>query len=121
VVEFQINLNMPSKNRHDLLHIFFTLSSYIAYYIYINYVVEIPPKWVNTSCNSFYISESLDATKFGFVSMFVIKTVGLVHCSQDPQVLFSPKTTLKLGPTTLFTHLKNILLQYFQFSTISGI
>ena len=31
------------------------------------------------------------------------------------------KSTLKLDPTALFTHLKIILLQYFQFSVISGI
>ena len=34
---------------------------------------------------------------------------------------FSIKKTLKLGPTVLFTHLKIILLQCFQFSTISDI
>ena len=34
---------------------------------------------------------------------------------------FSTKTTLKLGPTTLFTYLKIILLQCFQFLGISGI
>ena len=44
-----------------------------------------------------------------------------MHCSQDPQVLFSAKITLKLGPTALFTHLKIILLQFFQFSALSGI
>ena len=47
--------------------------------------------------------------------------MGPVRCSRDPQVLFSAKTTLKLGLTTLFTHLKIILLQCFQFSAISGI
>ena len=31
------------------------------------------------------------------------------------------KKNLKLNPTILFTHLKIILLQYFQFSAISGI
>ena len=41
--------------------------------------------------------------------------------SWDMQVLFSGKTTLKLGLMKLFTHLKIILLQYFQFSAISGI
>ena len=34
---------------------------------------------------------------------------------------FLAKTTLKLGLTALFTHLKIILLHYFQFSTISDI
>ena len=34
---------------------------------------------------------------------------------------FSLKLSLKLGPTALFTHLKIILLQYFQFSAITGI
>ena len=48
-------------------------------------------------------------------------SVGHMHCSQDLQVLLSPKITLKLDPTVLFTHLKIILLQYFQFSVISSI
>ena len=43
-------------------------------------------------------------------------SVGPVHCSQDPKY-FIQKKTLKMGPTVLFTHLKIILLQYFQFST----
>ena len=48
--------------------------------------------------------------------------VGLLHCSRDPQVLFFiEKTTLKLGPMVLFTHLKIILLQCFQFSAMSDI
>ena len=46
--------------------------------------------------------------------------VGLMHCSWDPQVFFLAKTTLKLGLMALFTHLKIILLQYFQFLVISG-
>ena len=37
-------------------------------------------------------------------------SVDLVHCSQDPQVLYSATISLKLGPTILFTHLKIILL-----------
>jgi len=35
--------------------------------------------------------------------------------------IFLIKTTLKLDSMTLFTYLKIILLQYFQFSTINGI
>ena len=38
-----------------------------------------------------------------------------------PASTFLAKTTLKLDPTTLFTYLKIILLQCFQFSVISGI
>ena len=41
-----------------------------------------------------------------------------MYCLQDPQLLYSEKI-LKMGPTTLFTHLKIILLQYFQFSVFS--
>ena len=52
---------------------------------------------------------------------FASKLVGPVHCSQDPQVLFLAKFSLKLGLTTLFIHLKIILPQCFQFSVISGI
>ena len=41
---------------------------------------------------------------------FYIFLVGAVHYSQYLQVLFSGKTTLKLGLTVPFTHLKIILL-----------
>ena len=41
--------------------------------------------------------------------------VSPVHCLQDSQVLYSAKKNLKPGPTVLFTHLKIILLQCFQF------
>ena len=44
-----------------------------------------------------------------------------MHYLQDLQIFFSGKKTLKLDVTVLFTYLKIILLQYFQFSTISGI
>ena len=47
--------------------------------------------------------------------------VGPVHCSRDPQALYLAKKTLILDLTVLFTHLKIILLQCFQFSVISGI
>ena len=43
-----------------------------------------------------------------------------MHCLGDPQVLYSAKKTLKLGPTVLFIHLKIILLQCFQFSIFSN-
>ena len=46
---------------------------------------------------------------------------GPVYYSRDLQILYLAKKTLKLGPTVLFTHLKIISLQYFQFSVISGI
>ena len=42
-----------------------------------------------------------------------------MHYSQDLQPLYSEKK--KMGPTTLFTHLKIILLQCFQFSVFSKI
>ena len=37
------------------------------------------------------------------------------YCSWDPQSLYSEKNILKIGPTILFTYLKIILLQCFQF------
>ena len=67
-------------------------------------------KVVRETLSKWSLSESLDIAKFRFASAFVNKIVGSVHCSWDPQVLFSPKTTLKLGPIALFTHLKIILL-----------
>ena len=41
-----------------------------------------------------------------------------VYCSRDPQISFFNNFSLKMGHTTLFTYLKIILLQYFQFSQI---
>ena len=38
-----------------------------------------------------------------------------VHCLQTHKFHFSATFSLKMGLTVLFTHLKNILLQYFQF------
>ena len=43
----------------------------------------------------------------------------IVHGTYKP--LFSTKLSLKMDPIALFTHLKIILLQYFQFSAISSI
>ena len=43
------------------------------------------------------------------------------HCSRDPQPLYSEKKILKMDPTALFTHLKIIFLQYFQFLVFSKI
>ena len=40
-------------------------------------------------------------------------SVGFVHCSRDPQTSFFATFSLKIGYTTLFTHLKFILIQYF--------
>ena len=39
-----------------------------------------------------------------------------VHCSWTHKLHFSQIFSLKMGLTVLFTHLKIILLQYFQFS-----
>ena len=52
--------------------------------------------------------------------MYAFPWVGFVHCSQDPQVPLSANITSNLDPTTLLTHLKIILLQYFQFSVFSN-
>ena len=47
--------------------------------------------------------------------------LGLVHYLWDPQVWISVIFFLKLSLMALFTYLKIILLQGFQFSTINGI
>ena len=47
--------------------------------------------------------------------------MGPVHCLWNLQIWISANFSLKLGLTVLFTYLKIILLQYFQFSTINGI
>ena len=52
---------------------------------------------------------------------FGIFSMGPVHCSRDTQVRISANVKLKLGPMSLFIHLKIILLQCFQFLAISNI
>ena len=47
--------------------------------------------------------------------MFDVFSVGPLHCSRDPQIWKNTNVKLKLGPTALFTHLKIMLLQCFQF------
>ena len=42
-----------------------------------------------------------------------------VHCSWTYKFHFSTTFSLKMGPMALFTYLKNILLQCFQFSVFS--
>ena len=44
-----------------------------------------------------------------------------MHCSQDSQLPYLEKKKFKIGPTALFTHLKMILLQCFQFLVFSKI
>ena len=50
-----------------------------------------------------------------------IFSVGPMHCSWDSQERISANFSLKLGLIVLFTHLKFILLQCFQFSVINNI
>ena len=50
-----------------------------------------------------------------------IFSVGPMHCSLDLQVRKNANVKLKLSPMALFTYLKIILLQYFQFLAISVI
>ena len=42
-------------------------------------------------------------------------SLSLMHGSQDLQTFFLTNLLLKMDHTILFTHLKIILLQYFQF------
>ena len=50
--------------------------------------------------------------------LFIVNSV-YVHCSRIHKLHFSATFSLKMGPTVLFTHLKIILLQCFQFSIFS--
>ena len=53
-----------------------------------------------------------------FVDFSTINSAS-VHCSWTHKQHFSIIFSLKMGPTVLFTHLKIILLHYFQFSVFS--
>ena len=74
-------------------------------------------------CVSFFLSFFSFFLASSFCGCWLFQWVSCtVHETYKP--LFSTKYSLKIGSTTLFTHLKIILLQYFQFSVfnkISGI
>ena len=62
------------------------------------------------------------SSSFFFFFFFRPAIVDFVNCEQCicvlftvPQITFLTTFLLKMGPTTLFTHLKIISLQYFQF------
>ena len=69
----------------------------------------------------FNMRVGLDSNVFALLSASAFPRVGPMHYSRDPQVSFSANITSNLSPTALFTNLKIILLQYFQFSAINGI
>ena len=75
-------------------------------------------KFIVYSSHFTSLSVRLECT-FSVRSNILLKNDESVYCPQDPQVLFLAKTTSKLDSTALFTHLKIILLQYFQFSVFS--
>ena len=50
-----------------------------------------------------------------FNKRFGFENLAPVYCSRTHKFHFSATFSLKMGPTVLFTHLKIILLQYFQF------
>ena len=51
----------------------------------------------------------------GFVDYSTVNSASM-HCSRTHKHHFSVTFSLKISPTVLFTHLKIILLQCFQFS-----
>ena len=53
-------------------------------------------------------------------SYVLLNKVGPMYYLQDLQLIFSSKKILKLGPTILFTYLKIILLQFYQFSIFNN-
>ena len=59
--------------------------------------------------------------RFARFSVAAFFLVGLWALFMGPTSRENANLTLKLGFTALFTHLKIILLQCFQFSVISGI
>ena len=52
--------------------------------------------------------------KLAFVDIFTVNST-LVHYLRTQKLYFLATFLLKMSPTILFTHLKIILLQYFQF------
>ena len=75
--------------------------------------------WIRLKC-AFAFCNHVSALFFFFFfkpHYFTKSTVNSarMHCSQTHKFHFSATFSLKMGPTILFTHLKIILLQYFQF------
>ena len=77
--------------------------------------------YLGAGCSGDILSVRLKRT-FSMPSSVLLKNGGSRALFMGPASFFLAKTTLKLGcPTTLFTHLKIIFLQCFQFSAISSI
>ena len=71
-------------------------------------------------CSLFPLCLHLDRAKKCF-QLYCAFFSGFCALFMGPvSTLFSKKKTLKLGPTILFTHLKIILLQCFQFSVFNN-
>ena len=90
--------------------------SFFFFFIYL-FIEKLPFTW---KCVCQWVPYTVHETHYLFerpnFSLECDHLVGLVHSSQDPQIYFLTKLSLKMDPTVLFIHLKIILLQCFQFS-----
>ena len=105
---------------HDTIH---TFKNYFAI-VFFSFQFSAVSKWTLSNRLGTTETQCVCISMFFFSllrSMFQCFPMGPVHCSWDLQTYFSTKFLLKMGPTALFTHLKIILLQYFQFSVFSKI
>ena len=66
------------------------------------------------SCGFLFLFFIFYLVQPALVDFFTLNSV-FVHCLRTHKFHFSVIFLLKMGHTTLFTHLKIILLQYFQF------
>ena len=67
------------------------------------------------------LSVCLDSVEKNLRLHFTFFKIGSYALFTGPASTFFTKNNFKLGPMALFTHLKIILLQCFQFLVISGI
>ena len=75
--------------------------------------MEMPFMSYAVNCNTRICIRCESGLSFCSVSMFF--SVSPVHCSQNLQIRKNVNLTLKLGSTALFTSIKIILIQCFQF------
>ena len=70
--------------------------------------IDLVPIWIQLSHICVFVFFWKHVSVAVVVFQWVLCTIHETH-----KLLFSTKLSLKIGPMALFTHLKNILLQYF--------
>ena len=100
----------------DLVPVWIGLKLRLRLQLHVSFFFFFFPHAFQEQCS--YCSCTVHLTVAAKVDFFMVNSA-FVHCSQTHKFYFEATFSLKIGLTTLFTHLKIILLQCFQFSVLA--